>query len=85
MSAQRGGDRSSSRAAAAPPGSPPRRSFKRQPINHNHTTRISTVPLIIYPNYLYAYGEFFMRTLTTLHAIQAKGWVGKRCAAAARG
>jgi hypothetical protein len=38
----------------------------------------STIPLVIYPNYLYNYGEFFMRTVATLHALQAKGWLDKR-------
>ncbi|KAI8464064.1 MAG: hypothetical protein J3K34DRAFT_441801 [Monoraphidium minutum] len=37
-----------------------------------------TIPLIIYPNYLYVYGEFFMRTVATLYAMQAKGWIDKR-------
>jgi hypothetical protein len=34
---------------------------------------------VIYPSYLYNYGEFFARTVATLHAAQAKGWIGKRC------
>jgi hypothetical protein len=39
----------------------------------------STIPLVIYPNYLYVYGEFFMRTVATLYAMQARGWIDKRC------
>lgn len=45
-----------------------------------HATPCSTLPLVIYPNYLYVYGEFFMRTIATLHAMRAKGWISDRCA-----
>lgn len=44
-----------------------------------HATPCSTLPLVIYPNYLYVYGEFFMRTVATLHAMRAKGWISDRC------
>ncbi|GBF98829.1 hypothetical protein Rsub_11594 [Raphidocelis subcapitata] len=37
-----------------------------------------TVPLVIYPSYLYSYGEFFARTLATLYAMRSKGWVDGR-------
>jgi hypothetical protein len=37
------------------------------------------VPLVIYPSYFYSYGEFFVRTLATLYAMRAKGWVDGRC------
>ena len=37
-----------------------------------------TRPLVLYSNYLYVYGEFFTRTVATLHAMHAKGWLDRR-------
>lgn len=37
-----------------------------------------TIPMVIYPNYLYNYAEFYMRVVTTLHALQNRGWLDRR-------